>query len=245
MHDLSRFGVADMAECTRVVDALGKSAGSMEECAGEIVRYLYKSLKHAEVEGSACALVRFFKTHDLSGLAPELQPVAEGALGGADAQPQMKCFVLLGTAGEQEAWNRRESSAGHQVIPLLSPRAVEKMPMISQLVKELGFSVSEVVQTNPDLVIDLEARKSGVFFIPEALDSPYIPAQDEFVKPHGIRSVLGFGGAFPSGNLFATILFSKAPIPRRTAEMFGILAVSVKAALMRFDWGPTFRTSAQ
>ena len=245
MHDLGRFGVADMAECTRVVDALGRNAGSMEECAEKIVQYLYDSLRHTDVDGPACALVRFFKTHDLGGLAPELQPVAESALGGVSVEPQMKCFVLLGTAGEQEPWNRRESSAGHQVIPLLSPRAVERMPMISQLVKELGFSVSEVVQSNPELVIDLEARKSGVFFIPEALDSPYIPAQDEFVKPHGIRSVLGFGGAFPSGNLFATILFSKVPIPRRTAEMFGILAVSVKAALMRFDWGPTFRTASQ
>jgi len=55
--------------------------------------------------------------------------------------------------------------------------------------------------------------------------------------PFGIRSVIGFGGMLPSGNLFAVILFTKVPIPRETADLFRPLALSVKLAILPFDSG--------
>ena len=45
--------------------------------------------------------------------------------------------------------------------------------------------------------------------MPEAAGSPYIPAQEDFVQPVGIRSVLGFGGMLPGGDIFVVILFSR------------------------------------
>lgn len=62
----------------------------------------------------------------------------------------------------------------------------------------------------------------------EAVGSPYIPAQSKFIIPMGIRSVLGFGGMLPTGNLFTVILFAKTPIPRETAEASKTLALNVK-----------------
>jgi sigma-B regulation protein RsbU (phosphoserine phosphatase) len=79
-----------------------------------------------------------------------------------------------------------------------------------------------------------------VFFVAEALGSPYVPAQEDFVIPSGIRSVLGFGGVLPSGELFAVILFSQTPIAAATAERFGSIALSVKLALLAFVDGPVF-----
>ena len=56
-------------------------------------------------------------------------------------------------------------------------------------------------------------------------------AQDEFVVPYGVTSVLGFGGLLRSGELFAVILFSRAPIPEASALRFRAIALDVRSAL--------------
>jgi hypothetical protein len=73
-----------------------------------------------------------------------------------------------------------------------------------------------------------------VFYVDRAEGSPYIPAQTEFVQPQRIQSVLGFGGLLPSGELFATILFTRTYIPREVADLFKTLALNVKVALLPF-----------
>ncbi len=51
----------------------------------------------------------------------------------------------------------------------------------------------------------------------------------------GVRSVLGFGGMLPLGDIFCVILFSKVAIPRETAELFRTLALNVKLAALPFQ----------
>jgi hypothetical protein len=77
-----------------------------------------------------------------------------------------------------------------------------------------------------------------VFHVAEALGSPFVPAQDPFVKRHGVRSVLGFGGMLPTGDLFTVILFTRVPVPRATAELFKPLALSTKLAILPFVGNP-------
>jgi len=91
-----------------------------------------------------------------------------------------------------------------------------------------------VVKPNPALLLNLEQRTYNVFHVPEAVGSPYVPAQEDFVIPYRIRSVLGFGGMLPTADLFAIILFSKVPISRETADLFKTLALSAKVALLPF-----------
>ena len=97
-----------------------------------------------------------------------------------------------------------------------------------------------VLRPEPDLLVDLEQTTFNVFHVANAVGSPYVPAQDQFVLPYHIKSVLGFGGLLPSGELFAVILFSKVEIPRQTAEMFRTLALSIKVAILPFSGGPLF-----
>ena len=78
--------------------------------------------------------------------------------------------------------------------------------------------------------------------MPEAKGSPFVPAQEEFVIPFGIESVLGFGGVLPSKELFTVILFSKQKISRETAELFKSLALSLKLALLPFDGSSSTRS---
>jgi serine phosphatase RsbU (regulator of sigma subunit) len=112
--------------------------------------------------------------------------------------------------------------------------------MISQLIRQLGLDIKTVINPGPDLLVEIEQRKYNVFYVPEAIGNPYIPAQDSFVIPFGIKSVLGFGGLLPSGNLFVIIMFLKVQIPHSTAQMFSTLALNVKTALLRFDRGAVF-----
>src|SRR5262249_41137651 len=132
-------------------------------------------------------------------------------------------------------WNDRRGSAGHRAIPLASEAMVRRSPMIAQLVSQLGLEVATLLEPDPQLLVDLEQRSYNVFHVADARGSPYVPAQESFVIPHGIRSVIGFGGLFPSGNLFAVILFTTTPIPRETADLFRPLALSVKLAVMPFE----------
>jgi hypothetical protein len=106
--------------------------------------------------------------------------------------------------------------------------------MISQLIRQFGLEIQSVLSPASSVLLDAEERTFNVFHVPDAVGSPYIPAQQQFVVPYGIRSAIGFGGILPSANLFAIVLFSKVPIPEETALLFRPLALSIKVALIPF-----------
>jgi len=233
-YDLTNFTIREMSACGKAMRALGEGAASMEETAGRIVRHFHDGLVDADGE-RASVLVRFYKTHPYRGLDGELQDFARSLLGGDPPSPDMKCLVLLATAGDRGQWNSRRSSRGHMAIPLPSEEAVHQAPMVSNLVSQLGIPLGMVIRPEPELLLDLEQRTYNVFHVPEALGSPYIPAQREFVVPCGIRSVLGFGGLLPCGEMFAVIMFFKVPISKETAALFKALSLSVKMAILPFE----------
>jgi serine phosphatase RsbU (regulator of sigma subunit) len=229
-----------MAECGLALRQFGLGVESMEEASNRIVRYLYENFCTKPTGEKSCALVRLFKTHPYKDLEVELAEYARSMLDHYPPLPAMKCMTLLATVGEQTEWNSRHRSVGHKAIPLASESVVAQIPMMSQLIRQLGLDIKTVINPGPDLLVEIEQRKYNVFYVPEAIGNPYIPAQDSFVIPFGIKSVLGFGGLLPSGNLFAIILFLKVQIPHSTAQMFSTLALNVKTALLRFDRGAVF-----
>ncbi|MEG3922895.1 SpoIIE family protein phosphatase, partial [Microcoleus sp. T3_A4] len=212
----------------------------MEEASNRIVRYLYENFCTKPTGEKSCALVRLFKTHPYEDLEVELAEYARSMLGDYPPWPAMKCMTALATVGEQTEWNSRHTSVGHKAIPLASESVVAQIPMISQLIRQLGLDIKTVINPDPNLLVEIEQRKYNVFYVPEAIGSPYIPAQDSFVIPFGIKSVLGFGGLLPSGNMFAIIMFLKVQIPISTVQMFSTLALNVKTALLPFDRGAVF-----
>ncbi|MEG3960532.1 SpoIIE family protein phosphatase, partial [Microcoleus sp. herbarium2] len=240
MYDLTRFTLRDMVECGLALRQFGLGAESMEEASNRIVRYLYENFCTKPTGEKSCALVRLFKTHPYEELEVELAEYARSMLDHYPPLPAMKCMTLLATVGEQTEWNSRHTSVGHMAIPLASEFVVAQIPMISQLIRQLGLDIKTVINPDPDLLVEIEQRKYNVFYVPEAIGNPYIPAQDSFVIPFGIKSVLGFGGLLPSGNLFAIIMFLKVQIPHSTAQMFSTLALNVKTALLPFDRGSVF-----
>jgi hypothetical protein len=240
MYDLSRFSLSDMTRCGIELRRLGAGASSLEEVAGRAVGHLYHQLGSSGGGTNACALVRTFITLPYERLEPRQQLFAARVLPDVAENPGIKCLTLLATAGDQPAWNTRQASEGHQALPLPSEESIARSPMISQLIRQLGVEVGALLKADSGFVVDDGQHTFNVFHIPDALGSPYIPAQEEFVRPYGIRSVLGFGGLLPPGELFATILFSKTSIPSNVAELFKTLALNMKVALLPFSDGRVF-----
>jgi two-component system NtrC family sensor kinase len=240
MPDIADFTLKDMVEVSAALRSMGSGAASMEEVADKIVHFLYDHLTEKDGKGNACVLVRLFKTHSYAELDDNLQTFASGIMKASPISREMKCLILLATAGMLSGWNSRKQSAGHKAIPLPSEHFIEAFPMVRQLIQQLGLEVNTLLQPDPAVVVDMAQTTYNVFLIPDAVGSRYVPAQNEFVIPYNVQSVLGFGGILPSGNLFAVILFSKVKLSRQTADMFRSLALSVKIAILPFEGKAVF-----
>ena len=235
MYDLAKFRMSEMIECGSALRQIGADAGSMEEVANRIVRHLDGLFRDPAEGKPECSLVRFYKTHAFGELDRELQDYALNILKQPTAPESMKCLTLLSTAGEHPLWNARKNSVGHRAIPLPGESMIELFPMISRLIRQFGLEASSLITPPPTaLMLEMEQKTYNVFHVENALGSPYVPAQEDFVVPYKVKSVLGFGGMLPDGNLFAIIIFSKVRIPKETADMFKTLALNVKMAILPF-----------
>lgn len=238
--DLDNFALGDMLRCGSGLRQAAQGKATMEEAAGAIVRYFREECRDPVTGEQSCPLVRLYKTHPYDGLDPPLQAFAARLLGDTRPRPGMKCLTLLATAGAETGWNSRRASRRHRAIPLPSEQVVEQAPMIAQLIKQLGLDIAHVVSPDAQVVGELAGRTYNVFHVEEAPGSPYIPAQDDFVVPYRIRSVLGFGGLLRTGDLFAVILFSRAHIDREGADRFRNIALDVKSVLFHYGEDQVF-----
>ncbi len=236
MQDITDIGIA--------LRSLGKEADSLETVAARCVQFFHEHLIDPATGKPACALTRFFKTHPYENLPESLKTCADALVSSEPIAEEVKCLTLLASAGDRPEWCDRRKSQGHQAIPLTSESTVSQIPMIAQLIKSFGLDIRYVLAPDPHLLMMLEQKTCNVFYIPTAAGSEFIPAQAEFVQPFGIKSVVGFGGMLPSGNLFAVILFSKVAIPQATANLFKTFPLNIKMAMIPFDRGPAFATIA-
>jgi two-component system NtrC family sensor kinase len=239
------FGTSEMMSMRTQLQALtAQECQSTEDVARQLVS-LYRTAIRDDAGRRASALVRIYKTHSYHALDPTLQDFARRLEPAADTIPNLRCLVLLATEGDEADWNSRQASRGHQVIPLSSEDAIRRAPMIFQLVLQLGIKMDILLRPDPTLLLDANEQTQGVFYVPDALGSPFIPAQAEFVVPNAITSVVGFGGIVGSGDLFVTIVFSRAEITRESADLFRIIGLNFKLAMMRCAAKPLWASAAQ
>lgn len=159
----------------------------------------------------------------------------------SEEHPTLRCLVPLATAGEEPAWNHRELSRGHRAIPLRSERAVAEAPMIAQLIQQMGLDISTIVRPpGPGLLLDDARRARDVVFVAEAEGSPFVPAQ-EFVRDYDVRSVMGFGGLVSAGVFCAAILFSRVRITSEVADLFKVIGLNFKLAMLPLQSRPLFK----
>lgn len=231
--DLTRLSVADTLLCSTRLRIAVEQATSAEFIGRQACSYLYDAFGDSHGE-RAVRLVRMYVTHPYAKLPVEDQQFARNLLNGPVARwPFLKCLTLLATRGDEDSWNDRKASRGHRAIPLPTTAILEQAPMIAQLFLQMGVELSTVLKPDPALITDLTRKTYNVFHVPRANGSPYIPAQDEFVRRYGIESVVGFGGALPWGEHFAVVLFARVPITAATAARFKSFALDIKARLLK------------
>lgn len=234
MYDLTKFTLQNMTRCGDDLQQFGSKARNIEELANLMVHYFYDHFIDKKTGEKSCALVRFFMTYPYTSIDEELRQLADKILDGQPVPQETKCLVLLASAGLQPEWNSTRLSKGHRVLPLLNEDMLKQNPMVYQFIYQLGIDVSSVLNPDPTLALELERKIFNVYYVPDAPGSPYIPAQNDFVIPFGIKSVLGFGSMLPTGNLFALVIFSRVKIPRNTADMFKNIELNVRMAVMPF-----------
>ena len=237
--DLSAFALRDMVECGRALRAAADGTACMEAAAGRIVDYFHEHLVDGATGERNCVLVRCFKTHAYGRLPEELGAAAV-AMMGEEVSAELPCLTLLATAGELPEWKDRRLSKGHAVIPLVSVEMVERAPMIAALFRQMGFGIASALRPDPQFILDADQRVFNVFHVEHAQGDVTIPSQEQFVRPYGVRSVLGLGGLLPTGDLFTVILFSRVHIPRETASLFRTIGLGVKLALLPHIRGRIF-----
>ena len=235
MYDLKQFTLRDMSACGLALRHLGVNANSMEEASSHITQYLYEHLIDPQNNVKSVALLRFFKTHSYSELTPDLKRYVQSRLGENKPDDSLHCLTLLATAGALPEWNDRHRSVRYQAVPLLNEAAIRQLPMMSQLLQQLGIHPGAVVKIDPKLVADLEPRMYNVFYVKDALNSPYIPAQANFVIPFGVKSVIGLGGLLPSGSVFFVLMFLKITVSQDIVDLLRPLALNIKMAILPFD----------
>ncbi len=207
-------------------DLKAKTAGcrTMDETAQRTTRHLFESFKDEIV------LARMFATVPYGKL-----PAANQAFVAKLAKAQnitalldenTAILSLVGTSGHQPAWNDRRKSDGHVGIPLASADFVDRIPMVSRLLDEVGLGLDWLSRGDTNIVVRASGRISGVFFVPDAATATddkgrKIISAQEFVKAHGVRSVFGVAGAYAIGGTFVVlIVFTNQALTKGQAELF-------------------------
>ena len=240
MYDLATFGLSEMTLVGTALRRLGTDATSLEQASQRAARFFYEEFVESASGRPGFVLARCYKTHPLGDLPPDLTKFARAVFPNEALDPTTQCLTLLGTFGDEEAWKTRQASSGHKAIPLVSESAVQSLPMVKRLTQALGLESQQVIRPDPSFLLEKDRAGFNVFHVEEALESPYIPAQESFVKAHGVRSVVGFGFVLPPANIFATILFARRHIPPETADLFKTLALSLKLAMLPLAAGRVF-----
>src|SRR5512133_2295574 len=139
--DVTDFTVGAMLRSGIALRRALRECQTLEAAAGTVVRYFHDHCVDLRSGSRSCPLVRFYKTHPYHALEPALQQVVTKQLGGVPPRAELRCLVLLGTAGEEAAWNSRHQSQAHRAIPLASAESVRAAPMIARLIEDLGLDL--------------------------------------------------------------------------------------------------------
>ncbi|MDB4931162.1 MAG: hypothetical protein JWM10_3646 [Myxococcaceae bacterium] len=230
--DLRALAVGDVLQMETYVRTI--AGHDHDAVAARVVAYLYDALRDGPGGDRALVLARLYRVRRYDALDAATRRFVDGASAAAPT-PAMPCLTLAATAGLMPDWNSPATSRGHRAIALPSEEAVLALPMVAGLLAQFGVAPRAVVAPAPAMLRARARHTYNVFHVERAQGSPAIPAQADFVEPFGVRSALGFGGLLADGELFAVVLFSRVPVPRETADLFPILALSVRRALLGSD----------
>jgi hypothetical protein len=204
-----------------------------------------------EAFGESIILVRCFVTLPFGILPVRYQQAVVQLAGREGITPllgaQTPVLTLLGSLGGEEIRNVKQYFG----LPLVSSGFIESIPMISDLLRELDFSLNgakeseETTQDTGDIETNSGKFFSGVFYVPDAqhavngkgksilsaLDRVAIYDSERLAE---IQTIFGIGGVYVSGSFMTSLICTKEALAKNTVEQFGPVANYVKTATIKF-----------
>lgn len=236
MTMISRLSFKDVIELQNKIKELENKYNTLADAAQQYMSILYDGLKESII------LTRLFATipfKDLPKLNKEfVKTLAHSSGVSKQIKEETLVLSLLGSRGAKPEWNDRRKSKGHVGIPLASSDFIDKIPMISRLLNQLGAGIDWIEETDTKLVAKIFKSISGVFYVKDAetevdLKGRKIIAAQDFVKEKKVKTVFGIGGCYVKTPLFfTTIIFLREFIEKEMAEQFMLQASKFKIATM-------------
>ncbi len=234
MTMISKLSLRDVIELQNKTKGIADECNTLADAAQQYMSILYDELKESII------LTRLFATIPFKDLPKSNKEFVMTLAHSSGVSKQIKeetlILSLLGTRGAKPEWNDRHKSKGHAGIPLASSDFIDKIPMMSRLLKQLGAGIDWIEETDTKLVAKTFKSISGVFYVKDAeteVDNKgrkIIAAQD-FVKEEKVKTVFGIGGSYVKTSLFFTnIIFLREFIEKQIAEQFMLQASKFKIA---------------
>jgi hypothetical protein len=200
-----------------------KNCRTLEEAAQVMTDVLYENFSETIV------LVRLFATVPFGKLPAENRSFVAKLANSHGITDLIKddtlVLSLLGTRGADPVWNDRSWSNGHVGIPLASADFIDRIPMMSRLLKEVGLQ-RDWIDRQEAIAIKTMAGISGVFYVQDAKTAvdnqgrKIISAQD-FVRDNNIQTVFGLASGYTISKTFLTlIVFCREKVEKSQAERF-------------------------
>lgn len=219
----------------KIREAMQDSA-ILEEAAQRFCEVMYREFKESIVLTRLFATIPFAKLPD-SNQAWVSKLAASQEISSL-VNDDTLVLSLLGTHGQEAAWCSRRNSEGHVGVPLASADFIDRIPMMSRLLKEMGLDLAWVERQDTGIVAKTMGAIAGVFYVPDAKKAvdhkgrPIIAAQD-FVDAYQVETVFGLGGSYLTTGTFITItIFTREMLEKSQAERFMFLVNEFKAATM-------------
>ena len=197
-----------------------REAKTLEEGAQTLATELYTQFAESVV------LARVFVTAPFDALPADVCTFVENLVKSAGRPASLRGPVpvvsLVGTQGQEAAWNDRRNSRRHQGIPLISSSFVAAIPMIARLFRDLGVPLEWIDSDDAEHFATAVGHSAGLFFVRDAAtavdDHGRTIIAPDFVSTYGIKTVFGAGGAYARGQLLVIVIFCRDEVPRTTAE---------------------------
>ncbi|MCK5100354.1 MAG: hypothetical protein KAR45_19755 [Desulfobacteraceae bacterium] len=234
MSTINDFTQENFIQLHTKIGEQSKKLSTIEQAAQGYMDLLYNSLSESIV------LCRFFLTIRFNDLPRENKKFVKNLAESKDVSGMINndtlILSLLGSRGENSHWNQRQNSQGHVGIPLVSSKFIDKIPMMSRLLKELGVGIDWIDNKDTEIVIRSTGSMGGVFYVGDAritTDSRnrLIISEQDFVEDYDIKSVFGIGGGYLGAPIFfTTIIFLRDYILREQANKFMLQSNKFKTA---------------
>ena len=239
MSLISSMCFEDFENINEKISTISKSK-SLEEAAQKYMSILYDEMSESIV------LTRLFAAIPFNNLPQQNKEFVTNLTRSVGIENLLRedslIHSLLGTRGEKSEWDQRNQSKGHIGIPLISSKFIDKVPMMSRLLKQLGVGIDWIDSNDTELVKKTVGNLSGLFYVKDAKseidnNGQKIIAAQDFVEAFDVKTVFGFGGCYLNSSVFfTTIIFVREFLEEKQVREFMVQTNIFKTATIDLSY---------